>query len=146
MLLSFNKQFVQAILDNRKCTTIREDLPKRWREGLTIHFCTDMRRKEQNTFAVGKVRSVQQVVVDFEAKEVYQNSRKLNEHQLFCFIQYEGFYEEDDFWAWFRKAHADSDNQKERYYVGRLIEWDDFERTDTWAKSLDSEAIISTNN
>jgi hypothetical protein len=147
MLLSFNKQFVPPILDGRKCTTIREDLPKRWREGLTIHFCTDMRRKGQNTFAIGKVRSVQQVVVDFEAKEVFINSYSLVPSAVDTFIRGEGFDTAEAFWEWFRLAHAASANQMERYYVGRLIMWYDcFERTKTWEKSGHNVAIIGTNN
>lgn len=129
MILPFQKQFVEPILDGTKLHTIREDAPGRWKAGNKIHAATGVRTPQYHCFFESKCVSTQTIKIkhypgQIEVRiggyffgeafhhglnDIYELSISLKE-----LAKNDGFDDSKSFFQWF---HSD--------YKGKIIHWTD---------------------
>lgn len=110
-----------------KLHTIRKDTSNRWKAGNDIHFCINVRTKNQFQFAPTiKCVSTQLIwIKSFEKKVLVENYinddktipdnfywKELQADEVYNLIKNDGFDTEDDFWNYFNKGFA-----------GKIIHW-----------------------
>lgn len=112
MILAFrqNKGYEEAILNNKKQISIRQDKKKRWKKGMKIHLATGVRTKEYNCFKNSFVKNVDEIEIN--NKKVYLNGKMLNKQEIEDIAYLDGYDNLEDFFKFF------GDN-----YKGRIIWW-----------------------
>ena len=141
MVLGFEPQFVEPILDGTKIHTIREDKHNRWKPGMKIHFATGVRIKNYHQFKTAVCVSVQEIRINW--RDIFIDGKSLNHIIPFIHVGYtkllegnslkmyipnemisineyrlatnDGFESIDDFRKWFNKD-----------FTGKIIHWTDF--------------------
>lgn len=108
MILAFNRQFVEKILNGQKVHTIRQDNHNRWKPGNKIHFATGVRTDKYNQFASGYCKSINGIFIDSKNKIIMigndQAGWKILDHDsALKLMQSDGFDSPDKFWQWFNK-------------------------------------------
>lgn len=111
-----------------KIHTIRTDQHQRWKAGMEIHFCTGVRTKQMDNFAMGVCKSVQEVTFTFSKinvmeMEIVIGHRRLTQEEIKTLAVNDGFNHVSDFVKYFR-AEA-KDGEYFQVYRGRLIHWTD---------------------
>jgi hypothetical protein len=104
MRLQFKKPLPEKIKRGQKIHTLREDLKRRWREGMMIDFVEGSRYKP-TVFLSEAVSSIQEVKLIFFASRVVIiriDDRELSPAEIQDFIKNDGFDSEADFRAFFK--------------------------------------------
>ena len=65
MVLSFNKNFPEKIINGTKKHTIRRDATGRWKAGMKIQFATGARTKAYNQFHEAECTGVQDIEIKY---------------------------------------------------------------------------------
>ncbi|MOA01583.1 hypothetical protein D3C78_1210000 [compost metagenome] len=122
MILGFNKQFVEPILNGSKIHTLREDPNDRWRAGRSIQMATGVRTKNYDCFKEDFCQSTQKVFMDFNgySVEVCIDNRWLTSPEVRQLVNNDGLTY-DDFLDWFFDGR-----QGRTKWSGKLIHWTDF--------------------
>lgn len=117
MILGFNKQFPDKILQGTKIHTIREDKHNRWKAGMLIQFATGVRTKQYNCFKTGQCTGTRRISINPTNKkisiiingcqEVY-----LSPSDIGILSGNDGFNTVQEFWQWFNKP-----------FEGKVIFW-----------------------
>ena len=109
-----------------KLHTIRTDQHKRWKAGMKIHFCTGVRTKQMDNFAMGVCKLVQEIkiiLLNNNRFEIYIDEKLLNNGDSYNLAVNDGFKETNEFVDYFRfEAKMEGDYP---VYRGRLIHWTD---------------------
>jgi hypothetical protein len=116
-----------------KLHTIRNDQHKRWKEGMEIHFCTGVRTKQMDNFAMGACKSVQEIEIWYLSgngaypKDIIIDGRRLEYKEINEVVLNDGFKNGGNFLKYFRSSAEYEDSPKGDYpvYRGRLIHWTD---------------------
>lgn len=132
MLLTFSKdRFVDDIKAGRKIHTIREDKPKRWREGMKIHFWRGSPRNvKSNPYPFGEdtCKSVQDVKIVrtepdgtafIHGMAVLVNNRWLQDSEIELLAKNDGLTVRE-FRLWFVPPGTNE-------FSGRIIHWTDLQ-------------------
>lgn len=126
MILSFKKQFKQAILDGTKIHTIREDPADRWNDEQHIHYATGVRTKHYQCFKEGPCVSTQEVLMTYAYNDLIEIS--VDDTELFgyqerlAFAKNDGFETWEAFFDWFYPLILRSPKE---VYIGKLIHFTD---------------------
>jgi len=117
MVIGFNKQFVEPILNGTKIHTIREDKNHRWQKGMKMHMATGVRTKQYKQFAEKVCTGNRRIEIEPYTKTVKMtfNStevRLMNDKGIELLAKNDGFKTVQDFWKWFDKP-----------FIGKLIYW-----------------------
>ena len=129
MVLGFNEQFVNKILDGSKIHTIRFDNGNRWKVGNKIHFATGVRTKKYKQFMEGTCIDVQKILITrFNCNEfnISIDNKKLSRHQCELLSKKDGFNNLIDFIEWFLPLKNCSFEYGPHTWSGRLIHWTNF--------------------
>ena len=65
MVLSFNQNFPEKIINGTKVHTIRQDTTGRWKAGMKIQFATGARTKAYNQFHEAECTGVQDIEIKY---------------------------------------------------------------------------------
>ncbi|GAK96845.1 hypothetical protein JCM19294_1154 [Nonlabens tegetincola] len=125
MILGFNKQFKEPILNGSKIHTIRADKNNRWKKGNKIHFATGVRTKDYSQFKFGECKSVQYLRIDYpkceitgqpiHAPTVQIDNQYITSEEIQELALKDGFKNKADFFKWFKDD-----------FEGVLIHWTNF--------------------
>lgn len=122
MILPFQPQFKDSILQGVKIHTIREDQYNRWKPGMLIHFCTSVRTKNYDCFKIGEVKSIQQIEfvwwphINGTACTIWIDNKKMCSIDILS--KCDGFINPYQFLNW--------PSWKLKNFKGRLIHWTEF--------------------
>lgn len=119
MILSFNPQFIESILQGSKIHTIREDKTNRWGAGRIIQAATGVRTKYYKQFFTSECKDIQEVCILIEHKNVIiydgRDQTYLCPESIERLAKNDGFKTVEDFWQWFDKP-----------FKGKIIHWTNF--------------------
>ena len=107
MIISFDEQFVDKILDGSKRHTILEDKHRLLQADDTIRFATGTSATNYNQFKEGVCEWVEGIELYPKTRDIYLERN--GEMKLLSgwltedFIKNEGFDSEDEFWEWYCK-------------------------------------------
>jgi hypothetical protein len=111
MIIGFNKRFVPLIEDGSKIHTVRKDAAKRWKAGRTMHFATDVRKKNMKVFRTGDCKNTERIDIVWNEKKtdvsIKIGSKKLNKEKRLEFAKADGFATMEDFKSWFSEDFID---------------------------------------
>jgi len=146
MILSFQPEFVESILDGSKIHTIRPDKTSRWEIGKKIHFATGVRTKQYHCFKQGVCRNIQEISIDLHSKEprVKVDGELLEAACLRLLAAGDGFANTEAMMEWFRARYGNHSSRYGRYqqkhelFTGRLIHWTDakYDSKGAWRDGL----------
>lgn len=117
MILQFQPQFVQPILDGTKIHTFRLDTNDRWKEGMKIHFATGVRTKQYRCFKEGICTGVQECTVFVYNKGILIDYLP---QSTTLFAHNDGFNDADELFRFLREVHGKS------ILTGKIIHWTEF--------------------
>ena len=119
MILGFNPQFKQPILDGTKIHSIREDKHKRWKIGRLIHFATGVRTKLYQQFLLRTCMGTQKIKIEYDnippigdSATVMIDGEFLDFDGMELLAKNDGFESISDFFEWFNKD-----------FSGKIIHW-----------------------
>lgn len=121
MVIGFNKQFVQPILDGTKIHTIREDKHHRWKVCMQMHMATGVRTKKYKQFAKGTCTGTRRINIYPSEKKVSiiinsTEEKFFSKKGIETLAKNDGFASVEDFWEWFNKP-----------FQGKLLYWTDIQ-------------------
>ena len=113
-----------------KLHTVRTDQHKRWNAGMKIHFCTGVRTKQMDNFAMGVCKSVQEIEIWYCQKNddnmlmsISIDDKELGFKESERLAINDGFSDVVKFLEYFRPEARYRDGYP--VYRGRLIHWTD---------------------
>ena len=119
MILGFNKRFESPILNGTKIHTIRADVHKRWRAGMSIQMATGVRTSRYRCFKEDICRGVQQIFISCESGIIEVSIDGQYFYDLDTLAVNDGFETIDKLTKWFFPAGNGE-------CWGRIIHWTDF--------------------
>ncbi len=129
MVIGFNPQFKDLILQGTKIHTIREDKTDRWKPGMKMHMATGVRTKKYNQFAdktctgTQKIQFVWKIFNKGMANENWgvrifiDDVDITNDPVINKLLDADGFKTRNDFFNW------PAWNKKN--FTGKIIHWTD---------------------
>lgn len=120
MILSYKPQFKYKLMAGTKKHTIREDAPRRWKDGMVHHaYCGNPRNGGTRIphvagvpYGKAKIEKVLSINIYPSSKSVVIDGHEIDDMEAFA--ENDGFDTVADFWAWFTEPCID----------WRLIIWD----------------------
>ncbi|NCB82969.1 MAG: hypothetical protein EOM44_00495 [Bacteroidia bacterium] len=130
MVLSFNQNFPEKIINGTKIHTIHQDTTGRWKAGMKIQFATGARTEAYNQFHEAECTGVQDIEIRYTdmrgAVEIYIDGkhlgtwhrfmppRSVNVADVLRLAVNDGFEGVTEFLNWFQ-----------RDFKGKVIHWTD---------------------
>lgn len=121
MVLGFNKQFVDPIMQGIKVHTLRDDPHNRWKPGVKMHQAVGVRTSSYECFNEAYCESTQQVIMTHTPQrglEVWVDGKKLDEDTIDTLVKKDGFAQRAAFIDWFFTGKEDDVKKK-------LLHWTD---------------------
>lgn len=131
MVLSFNQNFPEKIINGTKIHTIRQDATGRWKAGMKIQFATGARTNAYNQFHEAECTGVQDIEIKYTdnrgAVEIYIDGkhlgtwhrfmppRSVNVADVLRLAVNDGFEGVTEFLNWFQ-----------RDFKGKIVHWTEF--------------------
>lgn len=131
MVLSFNQNFPEKIINGTKIHTIRRDATGRWKAGMKIQFATGARTKAYNQFHEAECTGVQTikityidnrgaVKIDIDGKHLgiwhrYIPEKSVKPKAIEKLATNDGFSCVEEFLKWFQ-----------RDFEGKIVHWTEF--------------------
>jgi len=142
MLLGFKTEFdkkptdfISKIERGHKLHTMREDIHKRWKVGMSIQFCTGVRTKYFKKYFEKQCSGIQEVRMTLEAGNdlwaiqsvnIFVDGKLYNPLLNQQFARNDGFTDQRDFLKWFFfEKKKGKWKQVRTEWSGRLIHWTD---------------------
>lgn len=105
------------ILSGAKRTTIRQDSKNRWKAGKRIHFCQNVRTKDQKQFAKGTCTTTKDIEINCSLKMIRFDYKFMSAEGMEQLAQIDGFESLDSFFEFFEKNYK----LKNNIFFGKVI-------------------------